>query len=120
MSPISFETVLRKPLKTIPKNSKQIFLFKVISIDTLVGAIFQPMHCSQKISNRNSLQFRRYRNFECRYFGSAKWLGRLKSREYGGWLSLLPEQHVVLLSTYAAQMVHTVLIFSNNQAEFGE
>ncbi len=53
----------------MPKSSKQIFLFKVIAINfnTLVGAIFQLMHCSQKISNRNSLQFCSYRSlFECR------------------------------------------------------
>ncbi len=61
--PISFETVFRKPQKKNPKNSKQILLFEIISINcnVLVGAIFQSMHCLQKISNRNSLQFRCYR-----------------------------------------------------------
>ncbi len=51
------------------KNSKQIFLFKVIVINcnTLVGAIFQPMHCSQKISNGNNLQFCRYRCLNVAY-----------------------------------------------------
>ncbi len=58
-----------KTTKKILKNSKQIFLFKVIVINcnTLVGAIFQPMHCSQKIGNRNSLQFRRYRRLNVAY-----------------------------------------------------
>ncbi len=63
MHPLSFETVLWKPPKKISKNSKQFFLFKVIAINcnSLVGVMFQPMHCSQKISNKNSLRFRRYR-----------------------------------------------------------
>ncbi len=67
--PISFETALRKSPKKIPKNSKQNFLFKVIAINrnTQVGAIFQLMHCSQKISNRNSLQFLRYRCLNVAY-----------------------------------------------------
>ncbi len=92
--PISFETVLRKPSKKI----KQIFLFKVIAINchTLVGAIFQVMHCSQKISNRNSLQFRHYRCLNVAYgcisvllqlhfqLRKCKIVGGLKSGEYAG------------------------------------
>ncbi len=125
--PISFETVLWKPPKKILKNSKQIFLFKVIVINcnTLVGAIFQLMHRSQKISNGNSLQFRhcRYLNvaygciqlhFQIFNFRNAKVSGGIKSGEYGGWLSLLHEQRtvpIVLLSTHVAQIVYIVFVF---------
>ncbi len=51
-----------KTTKKISKNSKQIFLFNVSAsnCNTLIGAIFQLMHCSQKISNKNSLQFYHY------------------------------------------------------------
>ncbi len=66
--PVSFETMPRKPAKKISKSSK-IFLFKVIAINCniLVSVIFQLMHCSRKISNRNSLQFCRYRCLNVTY-----------------------------------------------------
>ncbi len=90
------------------------------------------MHCLRKISNRNSLQFCHYWCLNVAYvcywslfisifnFGNAKQSGRLKSGEYCGWLSLLREQHtvlIVLLSTHTTQIAHKVFIFSNHQTE---
>ncbi len=64
-----FRDCASKTTKKISKNSKQIFLFKVIAINcnTPVGATFQLVHCSQKISNRNSLQFHCYRCLNVAY-----------------------------------------------------
>ncbi len=67
--PVSCETA-SKTTKKIPKNSKQIFLFKVIAINcnTPVGVIFiKPMYSSWKINNKNSLQFRHYRCLNVAY-----------------------------------------------------
>ncbi len=124
MCPISFETVLWKP----PKNSKQIFLFKIIAINCsiLVDAIFQPMHCSRKISNRNSLQFRHYRCLNVTYgcisvplqlhfqLQKCEIVEQTHIRRVRGWLSLLHEQctvPIVLLSAHLVQILHTVFFF---------
>ncbi len=137
MRPISFETVLQKPPKKIPKNSKHFFKFKVIAINcsTLVGAIFQLMHGSQKISNRNSLQFHCYRYLNVTYsclsvplqlhfqLRKRKIVGWTQIRRVRGQLSFLCEWlsvPVVFLSMHAAQIVHTVFIFSNHQIECSE
>ncbi len=98
--PISFWDYASKTTKKIPKNSKYISLFKVIAINcnTLVGMIFQPMHCSQKISNRNSLQFRCYRCLNVAYgcisfplqlhfqLRKRKIVGQTQIRRVWGWL----------------------------------
>ncbi len=57
-APHKFWDCPSKATQKIAENSKQILLSKVIAINCniLIGAIFQPMHCSQKISNRNSLR----------------------------------------------------------------
>ncbi len=50
-------------------------------------------------------------------------VGRTQIRRVRGWLSLLPEQWavpVVLLSMHVAQIVHTVLVFSNHETEYSE
>ncbi len=121
-------TVLRKPPKKSPNNSNQIFSFKVITVNCniLVGTISQPMNSSQKISNRNSLQFHRYRCLNIAYgcisvplqlhfqIRKPKIVGRTHIRRIQGWLILLREQHavpIVLLPTHVAQIVHTVFIF---------
>ncbi len=120
-----------KTTKKISKNSKHIFLFKVIAINcnTLVGVVFQRMHCSWKISNRNSLQFYRYRCLNVAYgcisvplqfhfqFQKHKIVRRTQISRVWGWLSLLYEQRavpVVLLSTNAAQIVHSFHFFKSS------
>ncbi len=62
MRSISLETVFGKPPKKFQKIINKFFLFKIIAVNcnTQVGG-FQPKYCSQKISNRNNLQFCRYR-----------------------------------------------------------
>ncbi len=123
--------------KTTKKNSKQIFLFKVIAINcnTLIGTIFQPMNCSQIIIDGNSLQFRRYRCLNVAYgcisvplqlyfqIRKRKIVERAQIRRVRGMLSLLHEQHavpIVLLSIHATQIMHTVFVFSNYQTECRE
>ncbi len=93
------------------------------------------MHCLRKISNKNSLQFRHYRCLNVAYgyilvplqlhfqLRKCKIVGWTQIRGVWGWSSLLREQHavpVVLLSTYMAQIMHTVFVFSNHQRECGE
>ncbi len=122
------------------KNSKKLnkfFLFKVITTNcnTLVGAIFQRMHYSRKISNRNSLQFRSYKCLNVAYgcilvplqlyfqLWKNKIVGWTQIKRVRGWLSLSRTQqtaYIVLLSIHMAQIVHTVFVFSNHQTECGE
>ncbi len=122
--------------KTIKKSSK-IFLFKVIVINCniLVSAIFQPMHCSRKISNRNSLQFCCYRCLNVTYgyilvplqlhfqLQKRKIVGRTQIRRVRAvvksFVGTMCCSHCSL-STHAVQIVHTVFVFSNHQSECGE
>ncbi len=93
------------------------------------------MHCSQKISKRNSLPFCRCRCLNVAYgcisvplqlhfqLQKRQVVGQTQIKRVWGWLSIWHEQcavPIVLLSTHAAQIMHTVFLFSNHQIECGE